>query len=137
MGEVSANKLIHVAVGVVIDRDKRVLIALRGEHLHMGNRWEFPGGKVELGETVEQALVRELREEIGISVSAVEPLMVVEHDYPEKSVKLDVWWVREFAGKPQGCEGQQVLWVSAAELDKYAFPEANETIVSAVIRQLS
>lgn len=123
---------VHVAVGVVIDAEQRILVARRAEHLHQGGLWEFPGGKVEAGETVSDALRRELREELAIEVARAQPLLTVEHDYSDKAVLLDVWCVESFSGEPHGREGQPLRWVAAAELAGLAFPAANRPIVAAV-----
>ena len=128
---------VHVAVGVIIDRDNRILISKRHDHLHMGGRWEFPGGKLDEEEDVQRALARELLEELSIDVKASAPLIVVEHDYGEKVVLLDVWWVHEFAGEPHGAEGQEVRWVGVQELGDYQFPDANAPIVTAVQKALA
>ena len=124
------NRL-HVAAAVIRGADGRVLIARRPEHKHQGGLWEFPGGKVEAGESVEAALQRELQEELGIRVGASRPLIQVRHDYPDQQVLLDVHEVSAFAGEPHGAEGQPLAWVAAAELTDYAFPEANRPIVAA------
>ncbi len=127
------GKVIHVAVGVVQRGDGRILIARRPDHLHMGGRWEFPGGKVEEGETVQQALTRELREEVAIEVKDLKPLTEIRHDYPEKTVLLDTWWVTKFKGEASGQEGQQSAWVAVAELFDYQFPDANQEIIEAIL----
>ena len=124
-------KRIHVAAAVIRGVDGRVLIARRPEDKHQGGLWEFPGGKVEEGEAVRDALCRELEEELGIRVSADRPLIQVHHDYPDKQVLLDVWEVAGFAGEPHGAEGQPLAWVSPRELVNYEFPEANAPIVAA------
>ncbi|WP_250458538.1 8-oxo-dGTP diphosphatase MutT [Microbulbifer litoralis] len=126
------GKVIHVAVGVVVREDGRILIARRPDHLHMGGRWEFPGGKVEEGETVQQALARELREEVALEVRQLQPLTEIRHDYPEKTVLLDTWWVTEFEGEAEGSEGQQVIWVAVDELENRRFPDANGPILEAI-----
>lgn len=123
---------VHVAVGVIVADDGQILIALRAEQRHQGGLWEFPGGKVEAGETVQQALDRELSEELGIAVIAASPLIVIEHDYADKSVCLDVWWVDKFNGIAEGKEGQPIKWVSKQALSDYAFPQANHAIVAAI-----
>lgn len=124
-------KRVHVAAAVIRDRDQRILIARRADSQHQGGLWEFPGGKLEPGEAPRAALVRELREELGIEVKAARPLIKVAHDYPDKQVLLDVWEVCEFAGEPHGAEGQPLAWVSARQLPGYEFPEANRPIVAA------
>ena len=126
---------LHVAVGVIVV-DGLVLIARRPAHLHQGGRWEFPGGKVEAGEGVEQALARELGEELGLTVGAARPFMEIAFDYPERSVLLDTWLVEEVAGAPRGLEGQELRWVAPGELGDYEFPEANRPIVERLVAEL-
>ncbi|SDZ92526.1 8-oxo-dGTPase [Microbulbifer marinus] len=126
------SKVVHVAVGVVLRADGRILIARRPDHLHMGGRWEFPGGKVEAGETVQQALARELHEEVAIDVKSLRPLTEIRHEYPEKTVLLDTWWVTEFEGEAHGREGQETAWVAVSELTDYQFPDANLVIIEAI-----
>jgi len=126
--------VVHVAVGVILDSQDRVLITKRSEHAHQGGLWEFPGGKVEAGETVRAALARELAEELGIDIGSIKPLTKVSHDYTDKKVCLDVWIVRNYSGEPTGCEGQPLKWLQAKELKLYDFPQANTPIVNAVIK---
>ena len=131
--------LIHVAVGVIKNPHGEILIARRNEQAHQGGLWEFPGGKVEAGETVQQALSRELEEELGIQcdIDAMRGLLVVEHDYGDKQVRLDVWWVSGFVGAPEGREGQPLRWVAAENLRQFAFPAANEPIVQAILTEVA
>src|SRR5690554_4360251 len=109
----AAKKLIHVAVAVIV-RDGRILIARRPEHVHPGGLLEFPGGNVEPGETVEQALVREIAEETGIRVPAgtVGTVIGIRHDYGVKQVFLDVWQTASAEGGAEGGEGQPVFWMT-------------------------
>lgn len=123
---------VHVAVGVLRDEHGRVLIALRPSDKHQGNLWEFPGGKIEAGEQCEQALRRELHEELNITVHESRPLIRVPFSYKDKSVLLDVREVIRFSGTPIGNEGQEVRWVNPNELNSYSFPAANVPIVSAI-----
>ena len=120
-----------VAVGVLV-RGDTVCISLRPKHVHKGGFWEFPGGKINEGESVAAALTRELAEELGIEVVATRPLIQVPWDYPEKSVCLEVLLVTEFNGEPAGKEGQEVRWISITDLGKYQFPEANKAIIDAL-----
>ncbi len=124
-------KRIHVVAAVIRGADGRVLIARRADTQHQGGLWEFPGGKVEEGEGSSVALARELREELGIEVTASRPLIRVGHDYPDKHVLLDVWQVDGFTGQPHGAEGQPLAWVAPRDLAQYDFPEANTPIVAA------
>lgn len=130
------RKRVHVAVGVVSDGARSILIARRALDAHQGGLWEFPGGKVEPGETVQQALQRELLEELAIDVRRCEPLLAIEHDYADKSVLLDVWWVDAFDGEPQGREGQPLRWADVGELGGFDFPQANVPIVAAIGQKL-
>ena len=124
-------KVVHVAVGVIARGDD-IFITLRPDDVHQGGKWEFPGGKVEEGETVLQALTRELAEEVGIIVNRSEPVIVITHDYGDKQVKLDVHRVYDFAGEPHGKEGQQSRWVDVKALHAADFPEANVPIITAL-----
>lgn len=122
--------MIHVAVGLIIDTSGKVLVAKRADDAHQGGLWEFPGGKVEASETVEQALARELKEELDISVQASSPVMQISHDYGDKSVLLDVWLVDHIAGEAIGKEGQAIKWLAIEQLGAYQFPAANGAIVN-------
>jgi len=123
---------IHVAAGVILNTAGEVLLALRPQHKHQGGLWEFPGGKVEAGEAVSAALGRELHEELGLTPTVCEPFLIIDHDYGDKQVRLDVWLVLSHTGAPQGREGQQIAWVAIAELSGYRVPAANEGIVAAL-----
>jgi len=123
---------IHVAVGVILDDLGQVLLSFRHPDSHQGGLWEFPGGKLEAGETVQTALGRELAEELGIQVLVTEPLITVKHDYSDKRVLLDVWLVHSFSGEAESREQQPVRWVPIAELANYRFPAANRPIVQAI-----
>ncbi len=124
--------LIHVAVAVVVNGRGEVLLALRPEETHQGGLWEFPGGKVEPGEMVQQALVRELWEEVGIRVTRTRPLIRVRHHYGDRTVLLDVWRVEAFEGEPWGREGQTIEWVAIGALAERRFPAANLAIIKAL-----
>ncbi len=124
-------KLIHVAAAVIRDSRGRILIARRPDDKHQGGLWEFPGGKVEPGEPVADALSRELEEELGIRVTSARPLILIPHHYPDKSVLVDVWDVDGLEGEAHGAEGQPVEWVLPETLDEFEFPAANAPIVTA------
>ncbi|MGO4998003.1 8-oxo-dGTP diphosphatase MutT [Oceanisphaera sp. W20_SRM_FM3] len=128
--EPAVKKSILVAVGVIENAQGEIFICRRNANQHQANKWEFPGGKVEAGETVAQALARELAEEVGISVLACEPFMQIEHDYGDKHVTLAIRKVTAFSGEPHGLEGQPSRWVAVSELEQYDFPEANGPIVA-------
>jgi 8-oxo-dGTP diphosphatase len=125
-------KRIHVAAAAIFDVSGRVLIARRADHAHQGGLWEFPGGKLEGGESPEQALERELLEELGIKVNFARQLIQVRHDYADKSVLLDVWRVEDYTGTPVGRENQPLEWISLSDLGKFDFPAANIPIIQAL-----
>ena len=122
---------LQVAAGVIKNAQGQILIALRHAKSHQGGLWEFPGGKIESGETPEQALKRELKEELDISVAKAKPLISVSYQYPELLVQLHVFLVEDFSGQVKSGEGQPILWVMAEDLPRYAFPAANQPIIKA------
>lgn len=122
----------QVAVGVLINSQDQVLIARRPDHVHQGGLWEFPGGKIEPGETIRTALVRELLEELGIEILAARPLIRIHHVYTDKTVLLDVWRIDRYQGEPHGREGQPIEWLSPQQLSTRAFPAANRPIINAL-----
>ena len=125
---------LEVAVAVIVNDRSEVLLTRRHPDRHQGGLWEFPGGKCEAGEAVGDALRRELQEELAITVEAHEPLLVVEHDYGDRQVRLDVHRVLAFAGTPVACEAQPMRWVPLARLSDYRFPVANAAIVERLLR---
>jgi 8-oxo-dGTP diphosphatase len=125
---------IVVAAGILRDADGRILIAQRPPGGHVGGFWEFPGGKLNPGESPAEALCRELREEIGVSVEAATPFMAYRHDYPERSVELHVFLVERFAGDPRGVEGQPLRWVSVTDFPSAGLLEADLPIAEELAR---
>jgi len=125
-------EIVHVAVGV-IKKNNAIFICKRADEQHQGGLWEFPGGKVEAGESVFVALKRELIEEVGLTIHSSSKLMVIEHDYGDKCVKLDVHVVSNFSGEAHGAEGQPSEWVTISELENYDFPEANAEIIQKIV----
>jgi 8-oxo-dGTP diphosphatase len=119
----------HVAIGILFNSHRQVLIAQRPEGKYQSGLWEFPGGKVEKNETVFQALQRELQEEIGVQVITAEPFLQVEHDYGDRLVLLDAWQVTDFTGEPTGRENQPVRWIMLDELKNFPFPTGNQKII--------
>ncbi|MGB0360036.1 MAG: Nudix family hydrolase [Endozoicomonas sp.] len=135
--ELAERKVIHVAVGVILGEDGRILLAKRPDDKHMGGLWEFPGGKVEVGETVKSALRRELKEELDIDVKQFRPLICIRYNYCDKNgsgktVLLDTWVVSDISGIAKGNEGQTIEWVEQKRLEEYTFPEANQAILTAL-----
>ena len=124
-----------VAAAIFSPCGENVFIARRAKNAHQGGLWEFPGGKKESDETPEQALVRELDEELGIQATEYNRLMDVSHDYGDKKVHLDIFVVTAFTGKEHGAEGQETQWVSLKELTDMTFPEANKPIIEKLLAQ--
>lgn len=123
---------IHVAVAVITNSRKEVLISLRPEDAHQGGLWEFPGGKVEPGESTLEALKREISEELDIEVIKASPFKIIRHSYSDKSVVLDIWKIDAYTGDPVGAEGQLVKWQPINQLDSVDFPKANRSIIQAL-----
>jgi len=123
---------VHVVAAALIDADGRVLLAQRPEGKHLAGYWEFPGGKVEPGETPLQALQREVIEEIGVRIGAAEPLIRIPWRYASKHILLDVYRVLAFDGEPHSCEGQALKWVPAAALDPAEMPPADHPVIHAL-----
>ena len=130
-------KRIEIAVGIIINSERNIFITQRQKGSHLADFWEFPGGKVEtaLGESPQQALHRELNEEVGINVACSELLTTLEYDYPDRQLKLHFFMVDDWQGEPKGCEGQLSRWVNISQLDVDQFPEANRPIIALLKRQ--
>ena len=130
--EASGTRHVHVAAGALRDGLGRILVTRRPEGVHQGGLWEFPGGKLEAGEPVRTALARELHEELGIEVRTARPLIRVHHDYGDRHVLLDVFLVTDYAGTPNGLEGQPLDWVAPAAMNPARFPAADRPIIDAL-----
>ena len=127
---------VPVAVGIARDQMGQLLVGQRSACKVYPGKWEFPGGKVEPGESVFNALVREFLEELGLEIIRAEPAFVVRHRYPDRSVELNVWRVINCRGEATGREGQVVCWVAPRELAGLDFLEGNQTIVERIIREV-
>jgi 8-oxo-dGTP diphosphatase len=129
--------LVLVAAVVLVDADGRVLLAQRPEGKAMAGLWEFPGGKVDPGETPETALIRELAEEIGIDVTAscLAPFTFASHAYPDFHLLMPLYVCRKWTGIPTAREGQRLRWVRLARLAEYPMPPADKPLV-AMLRDL-
>ena len=124
-------KLVLVAAVALIDPDGRVLLAQRPEGKPMAGLWEFPGGKVEPGETPEDCLMRELEEELGISTwaSCLAPLTFASHGYGDFHLLMPLYACRKWVGIARPREGQQLAWVRARDLDDYPMPAADRPLI--------
>jgi len=124
--------MIEVAAGVLTDASGRVLLMQRKPGTHLAGTWEFPGGKLEPGESIEAALARELREELGIETRAFEPLISLPWRYPEKRIRLHALRVKEWRGEPRAHEGHPLGWMSLDRIDTDEMPAADRPIVTAL-----
>lgn len=118
-----------VAVGIIQNAQHRILVARRPGHKHQGGKWEFPGGKILAGEAVQDALARELHEELGIALHGACPMQRVRHAYADRKVLLDVWRVTDYTGELHGREGQPLRWLTPQELTGLELPDADLPIV--------
>ena len=125
----SAIRRFTVVAAVIEDDQGRVLLCRRPEGVHMAGLWEFPGGKREPGEDLEQALQRELVEELGITIKVVEPLTFAVHREPGLEILLLFYRARILKGNPAPREGQEVEWVEVGDLHRYPTPPADVGIV--------
>jgi 8-oxo-dGTP diphosphatase len=128
--ESGTRPLVLVAACVLLDGDGRILVAKRPPGRSLAGLWEFPGGKVEPGESPEHALVRELAEELGIEIAAADlaPLTFASHAYPDFHLLMPLFLCRRWRGEVRPHEGQELLWVIPAELVSYAMPPADEPL---------
>lgn len=124
----------HVVAGVITDARGRILLTRRTEGRELAGLWEFPGGKVEPGETPQEALVRELREELGIEAVIGEPLIAVPQITPKRRLCLDVYRVASWKGPARGREGQALSWVDPSRLSRYPMPPPDRPVVAALTR---
>lgn len=128
-------KNLHIAVGIIRNPQGEIFITRRAADAHMANKWEFPGGKIETGESPEQALARELQEEVGITVAAASLFDKLEYQFPDRHITLWFFLVESWEGEPWGKEGQPGRWLSQRELIADDFPPANEPIVTRLVQQ--
>ena len=123
--------VVTVVAVALLDADSRILLGQRPAHKHMGGLWEFPGGKVEAGESPEAALIRELAEELGVDIraSCLAPLTFVSHSYETFHLLMPLYVCRQWRGKVTPKEGQALAWVRAERLRDYAMPPADEPLI--------
>ena len=124
--------MIEVAAGILTDAQGRVLLMQRLPGKHLAGLWEFPGGKIEPGETVTQALVRELEEELGVEVHGSTPVISIPWDYAEKSVRLHALRITGWRGEPRAREGHPLRWVGLRDMDAAEMPAADAPILAAL-----
>ncbi len=124
-------RVVTVVAGVLIDADRRILLAQRPEGKPMAGLWEFPGGKINAGETPEYALVREFSEELGIitCTDCLQPLTFASHAYPDFHLLMPVFACRKWRGTPEGREGQKLAWATLHQLSSYDMPPADKPLI--------
>lgn len=120
--------VVQVAAGIIL-RGSFILIARRFDDAHLGGLWEFPGGSLEEGETLEQCLAREIREELNLSVRVGRRAHSVRQVYPEREIELHFFYCTPVAGTPEALGCQEFRWVQAHELDGFEFPEADRPVL--------
>jgi 8-oxo-dGTP diphosphatase len=131
----SGKKILLVAACALVDADGRVLLTQRPEGKKLAGLWEFPGGKVEPGETPEEALIRELSEEIGVTTkeACLAPLTFASHSYDEFHLLMPLFVCRRFEGTARGLEGQALKWVRPRDMRDYPMPPADEPLIPYLI----
>lgn len=127
----------HIAVGIIERKDGKVLIALRPENVMLGGLWEFPGGKQEDGETIQQTVERELKEELDVEVHAYKEFMKLKHVYSHFSITLHAFNCKLISGNPKPKSSQEIRWVDIFELEEYPFPKANKQLTEKLISEFS
>ena len=123
-------KKLQIAVGIIRNPQGEIFITQRAADAHMANKLEFPGGKIESDETPEQALIRELQEEVGITVTTSSLFDKLEYQFPDRHITLWFFLVESWQGEPWGKEGQPGRWMAGPTLDPAAFPPANEPVIA-------
>lgn len=127
----AGRSILLVAACALVDQDGRILLAQRPEGKSLAGLWEFPGGKVEPGETPEETLIRELEEELGIKtkVACLAPLTFASHSYDTFHLLMPLYVCRRYEGIPRGAEGQAIKWVKPQALRDYPMPPADEPLI--------
>jgi len=122
-----------ISIAIVQNEQKQLLISRRQQGKHLAGKWEFPGGKVEQGETLETAMLRELKEEVGLSATQFTLFDSLSFQYDQLNLSLNFYLVSDYEGEPVSLEGQQIKWVSVPQLSEYEFPEANLTVINKLL----
>lgn len=125
-----------IGVAVIWNEQRQILIDKRRPEGLLGGLWEFPGGKIEKNETVEECIKREIQEELGIEIAVGDRLITIDHTYSHFHVTLFVHHCRHLTGVPQAIESDEIRWVTLAEIDSFAFPQANSQIIAALRQEI-
>ena len=126
-------KILQISVGIIRNAEGEIYITQRAADAHMAHKWEFPGGKIEAEESPEQAVIRELQEEVGITVTSLHQFDKLEYQFPDRHITLWFWLVDGWEGEPWGKEGQPGRWVAQRELVAGEFPPANAPVIEKLI----
>ena len=126
-------KKLQISVGIIRNAEGEIYITQRAADAHMANKWEFPGGQIEEGETAEQAVIRELQEEVVITVTTLQQFDKLEYQFPDRHITLWFWLVNGWDGEPWGKEGQPGRWIAQQDLAVDEFPPANAPIIEKLI----
>lgn len=122
-----------ISIAIVQNEQKQLLISRRQQGKHLAGKWEFPGGKVEQGESLESAMLRELKEEVGLSATQFTLFDSLNFQYDELNLSLHFYLIKAYEGEPVSLEGQEIKWVSASQLSEYEFPKANLTVINKLL----
>ena len=126
-------KILQISVGIIRNATGEIYITQRAADSHMAHKWEFPGGKIEAGETPEEAVIRELQEEVGIAATSLHQFDKLEYQFPDRHITLWFWMVDGWEGEPWGKEGQPGRWVAQRDLVADEFPPANVPVIEKLI----
>ena len=126
----------EIGIGIIFNKKGLILIDQRLENTSMGGMWEFPGGKRELNEEIEQTICREIMEELGISIKVEDKLLSFDHAYSHKNLFFSVYLCKLIFGNPKPIKSQKILWVNPERLFDFPFPEANTRIIRALHKYL-
>src|SRR5215468_598103 len=118
-----------IVVAAIVRNRGRILITRRPNHVHLPGLWEFPGGKVERGESLKAALRREIREELGVEIAVLNEFFSIDHHYPDKSVRLHFFDCEIVSGEARALHASELRWVSPQELNTFSFPDADRELI--------
>ena len=126
-------KILQISVGIIRNAEGEIYITQRAADAHMAHKWEFPGGKIEAQESPEQAVIRELQEEVGITATSLHQFDKLEYQFPDRHITLWFWLVDGWEGEPWDKEGQPGRWVAQRDLVAGEFPPANAPVIEKLI----